>query len=92
MLDYNEYKKISELKKKIAKSLGAIEYEFSEAEIDIIIKEIEKLSEDKRSKTAWRQIAKTKTGVKDFSLNEALEVSDINYLYQQIQDILNKNK
>ncbi len=92
MLDFNDYKKISELKKKIAADLDAVDYEFSEAEIDSIIKEIEKLPTDKRNKATWQQIAKSKTSVKHFRTDEAFEVSDINYLYQQIQDILNKSK
>lgn len=90
MLNYNELKKLEELKKQLHRKLGIIDYELSDSELRDIFQEIAKYSEKDRTKYLWQQIVKQQTRITRFSLYEALEFSDINYVHQQIQDLLNK--
>jgi len=90
MLNFIELKKLEELKKQFLKELRVIGYEFTDMELKSIFEEIEKYPLEKRTEVLWQQIAKLKTGAKHFRLFEALEFSDINYLHQQIQDLLKR--
>lgn len=90
MLSYDELKKLEELKKQLIKATDVLDYEFSEAELQDIFEEIEKCPEDKRTKILWQSIIKQKSRVKLFKIYESFDYSDINYIHQQIQDLLNK--
>lgn len=90
MLNFNELKKLEELKKQLKEEIRVINYDFNDAELKSVFHEIEKYPEGKRDKALWQQIVKEKTGVKLFRQYEALEFSDINYIHQQIQDLLRK--
>lgn len=90
MLNFDELKKLKELKKQLINATDVLDYEFSETELKDIFEEIEKYPEDKRTKALWQSIIKQKSGVKLFKLYEAFDYSDINYIHQQIQDLLNK--
>lgn len=84
MLNYDE------LKKQLIKAVDVIDYEFSDAELKDIFEEVEKYPEYKRTKALWQSIIKQKSGAKSFKLYKAFDYSDINYIHQQIQDLLKK--
>ena len=90
MLNFDELKKLEELKRQLIKATDVVDYEFSEAELKDIFQEIEKHPEDKRTKALWQSIIKEKSGAKLFKLYESFDYSDINYIHQQIQDLLKK--
>jgi hypothetical protein len=90
MLSYDELKKLEELKKQLIKATDVLDYEFSEAELKDIFEEIEKWPEAKRTKILWQSIIKQKSSAKLFKICESFDYSDINYIHQQIQDLLNK--
>lgn len=90
MLNFDELKKLEELKRQLIKATDVVDYEFSEAELKEIFQEIEKHPEDKRNKALWQSIIKEKSGAKLFKLYESFDYSDINYIHQQIQDLLKK--
>lgn len=90
MLNFEELKRLEQLKKKLAEEIKVVNYEFTEDELKAIFIEIEKVPADERTVPKWQEIVKLKTGAKLFKMYEALEYSDINYVHQQIQDLLNK--
>lgn len=90
MLNFDELKNLEELKKQLIKATDVLDYEFSESELKAIFEEIEKYPKDKRTKSLWQSIIKQKSGAKLFKIYESFDYSDINYIHQQIQDLLNK--
>ena len=90
MLNFEDLKRLEELKKQFIKSTDVLDYEFSEDELKDIFEEIQKHPEDERSKSLWQSIIKQKSNVKWFKIYESFDYSDINYVHQQIQDLLNK--
>jgi hypothetical protein len=90
MLNFEELKKLGELKKQLIKASDVVDYEFSEVELEAIFEEIEKYPADKRKKSLWQSVIKQKSGAKLFKLYESFDYSDINYIHQQIQDLLKR--
>jgi hypothetical protein len=90
MLNFEELKRLEQLKKKLVDEIKVVDYEFTEDELINIFKEIETVPIKDRTVPKWQEIVKLKTGAKLFRMYEALEYSDINYVHQQIQDLLNK--
>lgn len=90
MLNFDELKKLEELKKQLIKASDVVDYEFSEDELKDIFEEIEKYPENKRTKVLWQSVIRQKSGAKLFKLYEAFDYSDINHLHQQIQDLLKR--
>ena len=81
---------MDELKKKLAKQLGMANRVLTDDELKEVLAEIEKHSVEKRTKTLWQQIIKSKTGFNLFLICESLDMSDVNYLHKQILDLLKK--
>lgn len=90
MLNSEELLRLEELKEELVNRLDVIDYSFSDEEIKAIFEEIDKFPEEERSIALWQKIVKEQTGVKRFKLFESLDLSDINYLHKQIQNLLNK--
>lgn len=90
MLNFEELKRLEELKKKLSNEIKVVGYQFTEEELKSIFKEIEKYPLKDRTVPLWQEVVKLKTDAKHFMLYEALEFSDINYIHQQIQDLLDK--
>lgn len=90
MLKFEELKKLEQLKRQFVKASDVIDYEFSDSELMDIFNEIEKYPENKRTKTLWIEVVKKKSGATLFKLYESKDFSDINYIHQQIQNLLSK--
>lgn len=90
MLNFDELKKLEELKKQLIKASDVVSYEFSESELKAIFEEIKKYTENERTKALWQDIIKQKSGAKLFKLYESLDYSDLNVIHKQIQDLLKK--
>lgn len=90
MLNYEELIRLKQLKSQFIKASDVIDYEFSDSELVAIFKEIEKYPESQRTKALWHEIIKKNSGATLFKLFESKDFSDINYVHQQIQNLLSK--
>ncbi len=90
MLKFDELDKLEQLKKQFAQAADVIEYEFSDTELVAIFNEIEKYPESQRSRGLWHEVIKKNSGASLFKIFESKDFSDINYVHQQIQNLLAK--
>ena len=90
MLNFEELQKLEQLKRQFLNVSDVIDYEFSDSELVSIFKEIEKYPESQRTRGLWHEVIKKNSGAILFKIFESKDFSDINYVHQQIQDLLSK--
>ena len=78
------------LKGEFERKLGIYDYRLSTSELKEIFREIEQYPVSSRTIPLWQRIIKEKTPVRTFLETKALDLSDINYIHQQIRDVLNR--
>ena len=90
MLNFEELKRLEQFKKQFTRVSDVIDYEFSDSELKDIFNKIEKYPENQRTRALWHEVIKKNSGASLFKLYESKDFSDINYIHQQIQDLLSK--
>lgn len=90
MLNYEELKRLEQLKSQFIKASDVVDYEFSDTELIAIFKEVKKYPESQRTKALWQEIIMKNSGALLFKFFDSKDFSDINYLHQQIQNLLSK--
>ena len=81
--------KVVLLRGKIKTTLQIPDHNWSERELDNLLHSVLQHPTEKRTADLWQSLASKISG-KPRLINEAIDVSDLNYLLDQIQDILKK--
>jgi hypothetical protein len=85
-----ENKDLEGLKREFERKLGIYDYRLTDYDLKVIFKAIENYPISSRTIPIWQSIVRQHTPVRTFLETKALDLSDINYIHQQIQGVLNR--